>query len=80
MFTHTIPGPPPGAGAVLAADFEAGGVAAAEGVAAGVVFAGLAGVLAGADVGAGAEVAAGVPYQSFTPLCPLHAPRFVLPV
>ena len=62
----------------MLADGFAGGAGVGvgpEGVAAGVVFA----AVAGATVLAGAEVAAEVPYQSLTPLCPLHAPCLVFP-
>ena len=90
VFTHTIPGPPPGA-AVFAAAAAAGppfaeAVLGAEaGVAAG-VGAGIAaeGFAAGVDAGAAAAVGAApavpgaftgaVEYHVCTPLCPLHAP------
>jgi hypothetical protein len=93
VFNQTLPLPPPGAGVVLAAlavveadDFA--GVAGAAGAELdGVLAAGveaellvLDGVLA---AGVAAEllvlVSAGAPYQSFTPLCPRHAPCLVAP-
>jgi hypothetical protein len=87
VFSHTIPGPPPGA-RVLAAAFDVeeavfAVVAAAAGAAAAVVFAALVAAAGASAVvvvaalvaaaGAGAAVGADA-YHSFTPWCPRQAP------
>jgi hypothetical protein len=89
VFTQTIPGPPPGAGAALLAleAFGAGaGVLLGAAVAEGFAAAG-AGEAAGAAEAAGCDVLADLAealdvvevaaYHAFTPLCPRHAPIFI---
>jgi hypothetical protein len=78
VFTHTWPGPPPGAAAVCIADpedFAAGCGGGAAGATAGLAGAA---VVVGAFEGAaaGALFEAVLSYQSFTPPWPEHAPRF----
>jgi hypothetical protein len=80
VFTHTIPGPPPGAAVAGMVELFAAGVVAAG------VAAGAAGFMAGAGAPGAAAAPAGAlplsvpPYQSCTPLCPRQAPFFVAPL